>query len=413
MDNLTKILGQGLPAELVAQLQEAFDKKVSEAREEAEMQVREELAQRFEHDKDQLVEAMDRALTDVITTYETQKAGEIASLREAQEKFHSGLAEAKRSYRARINEHVGKTNDFVSQHLAEEVKNMRVERAALAEARIKATENVEAIKAKLTEAHNAHVKKIDEFVVSQVSRELNEFDQDRRALVETRAKLVSESRRKLQETQKRFVKEAATKLDTVISQQLATEVKQLHEDIERNRQNHFGRKIFEAMAAEFMGSYFAEGTEVRKLQSILEANETELSTAKAALAEAQQVSEAAGRKARLAEERSERARVMSELLSNLRGEKRAVMEGMLDSVKTPELRKSFTRFLPLVTENATSSKAPLPAPKSRAPLAETRAPRVVTGDQRPNRLTESSSAVETPELDAIASVVRLAGITKN
>ena len=411
MANLKDILGSGLPEELATQLQEAFDKKVAEARSEAETQVREELAQRYEHDKDQLVEAMDRALTDVITTYESKKADEIKSLREAQEKFHIGLKEGRQSYRARINEHVGKTNDFISKQLAEEVKNLRTERAALAEARVKSAESVNAIKAKLTEAHNSHVKKIDEFVVSQVSRELNEFDQDRRALVETRAKLVSESRRKLDETQKRFVKEAATKLDTVISAQLASEVKQLHEDIERNRQNHFGRKIFEAMSAEFMGSYFAEGTETRRLQNILESREGELAQAKQRLNESEAKSEAATRKVRLAEERSERSRVMSELLSNLRGEKRAVMEGMLDTVKTVDLRKSFSRFLPLVTENATTTKAP--APKARAPLAEERAPRVVTGDHRSNRLSESLSEAEKPELDAIASVVRLAGITKN
>ncbi len=415
MDNLTNILGQGLPAELVAKLQEAFDVKVTEAREAAEMQVREELAQRYEHDKNELVEAMDRALTDVVTTYETQKAGEIAALREAQEKFHKGLHEAKSSYTARLSEHVSKANGFVSKHLAEEVKTLRVERASLAEARVKANESIEAVKSKLTEAHNAHVKKIDEFVMAQVGRELNEFDQDRRALVETRAKLVSESRRKLQETQKRFVKEAASKLDAVISGQLATEVKQLHEDIERNRQNHFGRKMFEAVVAEFMGSHFSEGSEVRKLQTMLEGAQAELSSAKQQLTESSERSDAAARKAKLAEDRSERARVMSELLSNLRGEKRAVMEGMLDSVKTPELRKSFSRFLPLVTESATTRKpvAAAPQAQTRAPLAEARAPRVVTGDQRSNRLSETLAA-EKPEIDEqLSTVVRLAGIHKN
>ena len=414
MDNLNNILGQGLPAELVAKLQEAFDTKVNEARELAETQVREELAQRYEHDKNELVEAMDRALTDVVTTYETQKAGEIANLREAQEKFHKGLNEAKTTYAGRLSEHVGKANGFVSKHLAEEVQALRAERASLAEARVKANESVETIKAKLTEAHNAHVKKIDEFVMAQVGRELNEFDQDRRALVETRAKLVSESRRKLQETQKRFVKEAASKLDAVISGQLATEVKQLHEDIERNRQNHFGRKMFEAVVAEFMGSHFAEGTETRKLQTMLEGAQAELSSSKQRLAESEERSDAASRKAKLSEERSERARVMSELLSNLRGEKRAVMEGMLDTVKTPDLRKSFSRFLPLVTETA-MTKRPIAAPQSqtRAPLAEARAPRVVTGDQRSNRLSETLAA-EKPEIDEqLSTVVRLAGIHKN
>ena len=55
---------------------------------------------------------------------------------------------------------------------------------------------------------------------------------------------------------------------------------QLHEDLENNRQNMFGRRIFEAVAAEFMTSYLAEGTEIRKLQSILAEKEQALSDGK-------------------------------------------------------------------------------------------------------------------------------------
>jgi hypothetical protein len=122
------------------------------------------------------------------------------------------------------------------------------------------------------------------------------------------------------------------------------------------------------------------------------------------------VSEAAARKARLAEDRAERSKIMSELLSNLRGEKRAVMEGMLESVKTPELRKSFERFLPMVLNEQKKS-----VPKSQI-LSEDKArqSRVVTGDSRPNRLIESVQASDETELtEELAQVVRLAGIHKN
>src|SRR3712207_8324907 len=42
----------------------SFDKKVAEAREEAEMSIREEFAARYEHDKSNLVKAMDLMLTE-------------------------------------------------------------------------------------------------------------------------------------------------------------------------------------------------------------------------------------------------------------------------------------------------------------------------------------------------------------
>jgi hypothetical protein len=412
-NTLSSILGKDvLPPELVTSLQEAFDKKVAEAREEAEVSVREELAQRFEHDKDRLVEAMDHAITDVIQSYEAQKAEEINRLREAQEKFHSGLKEARRAYRQRMNEHLSSANTFVAKHLAEEVKAIRSERKKLAEARVKAAADVESIKTRLAEAHNRHVKKIDEFVVGQLTGELNEFNQDRRALVETRAKLVAEHRRKLEETQRRFVKESAKKLDQAITAQLRDEMVQLHEDIERNRQNNLGRKMFDAFLGEFMSSYFSEGTEARKFQDMLEGANAELTSTKARLAEAEAKAETVVRKAQLSEARAERAKIMSELLSNLRGEKRAVMEGMLETTKTGDLKKSFERFLPLVTTGAGVARKPSQPAKvlSESPKAK---PALVTGDQRSNRLIESVAAAETSEFDELATIVHLAGIQKN
>jgi hypothetical protein len=88
MDNLANILGEsGLPAEMVTSLQEAFDKKVAEAREEAELSIREEFATRFEHDKATFVEAMDRMLSDVVQKTEEAKAAEIAKLKETHTKL--------------------------------------------------------------------------------------------------------------------------------------------------------------------------------------------------------------------------------------------------------------------------------------------------------------------------------------
>lgn len=414
---LANIIGEGvLPEELVASLEEAFNarvaEKVSEAREEAELAIREELAQRYEHDKDALVEAMDRAITDVVQHYESQKADEIAKLQEAQEKFQNGLKEAKAEYKTKLREHLSQTNRFIAENLAGEVKEMRAERKSLAETRVRAAQELADVKAKLSEAHNTHVKKIDEFVVNQVSKELNEFAQDRRALVETRAKLISESRKKLEETQKRFVKESAEKLDQFVSGQVADEMKQLHEDLERNRQNQFGRRLFEAMAAEFAASYYSDGTEAKKVQAMLESVQAELAQTKEKLAETSAATDAATRKARLAEDRAHRSQIMSELLSNLRGEKRMVMEGMLESVKTPELRKSFERLLPVVLNE--TAKKPVKAAKvlNEETQEAPKQTRVVTGDQRSNRLVESIAAEEAADETEIAQVVRLAGIKK-
>jgi len=168
----------------------------------------------------------------------------------------------------------------------------------------------------------------------------------------------------------------------------------------------FGRRIFEAVAAEFMTSYLSEGTEIRKLQDVLEARESALTEAQTKLDEALKESQQASRKIRLAEDRAVRTKVMSELLSNLRGDKRLVMEGMLETVRTDSLRTSFDKLLPVVLDETTRLK-----PIAKKVLTErVEKPTVITGGQRANRLAEAAEA-EALDIDPdIAQVIRLAGI---
>ena len=411
---LANILGsETLPEEMVTALQEAFEKKVAEAREEAEMSIRGEFAARYEHDKANLVEAMDRMLTDVVEKHETAKAAEIAKLSEAKGKLDSSIKEARKLYKSKLSEHIKVAEKFVLTQLAKQVKSLTESKKKLDAKQKKLDEAFASVKNNMQKDYTSRVKKIDEFVVRQVSKELKEFDQDHRALVETRVKLIAESKQKLKETQKRFVAEAAKKVEVAINESLKREMTQLHEDLEANRQNMFGRRIFEAVAAEYMTSYLAEGTEIRKLQTVLESKEKELAHTKTKLDETAQAHEAFARKVKLAEDRAARAKVMNELLSNLRGEKRSVMESMLETTKTEALRTTFERLLPIVL-----SEGRKPQPVQKKVLSEREAPvrRVssVTGD-RNSRLRESAQAENDADNEndtEIGTIVRLAGIQK-
>jgi hypothetical protein len=83
------------------------------------------------------------------------------------------------------------------------------------------------------------------------------------------------------------------------------------------------------------------------------------------------------------------------------------MEGMLESVKTPELRKSFDRLLPIALNESGSAK---PAKAAQVLEEAPKQTRVVTGDQRTNRLVESIAAEAAADETELAQVVRLAGI---
>lgn len=409
-NNIKKLFGDELPAEVVASLQEAFDKKVVEVREQAEMSVREEFSRRYEADKENLVEAIDRMLTDTIQKQEADKTAAVAKFTEARTAFRKAIKESRKTFQTKLVEQNDASRAVVTKKLKEEILKLREQKQALATERLAYADKLATVKESLAATQAKRLKKIDEFVVRQVEKEMKEFLVDHKALVATRLKLVTEGKKRLRETQTRFVKEAAKKVERSINQTLRSEMGQLHEDLERNRQNMFGRRIFESVAAEFMTSYLAEGTEIRKLQNVLESREKALAEAKAKLTESEKQGQVASRKARLAEDRAVRTKVLSELLTNLRGEKRTVMEGMLETVKTDALRVTFNKLLPVVLDE-TAGKPAAKKVLQETSRVEKRVPTtVVTGDQRANRLVEAEQAEQDAIDPDIAQVIRLAGL---
>ncbi len=469
MDNIVKKLFEAglLSEEDQTTLQESFDARVTtavtEAREQAVQQVREEMSQRFEHDKNTLVEAVDKMLTDVVQKYESGQATQAAKLREAQERLVAARAELKTSYQTRIKEHakvlesfvmnklsseLGEFNEdksavaemrvklaalvaenktankarlkeqmsvmrkFVVEKLDAEMTSLRNQQTALAEAKIELQAQVDAERTQMQESYNARVQKMDKFVVQKIAEELSEFQADKRALVEKKVELVTEARAKLAATQRNFVKEAAKLVDVKVTGALKSELTQLHEDLERNRQNMLGRRIFEAIAAEFKTSYLNEGTEVKRLEAMLAEQATVLKAAETKLLESKTATEAANRKATLAEEAAKRTKTMSELLSPLTREKQAVMQELLGTVKTAQLREAFTKYLPAVLNEGGKKNAPqsrqslTEAPKEKSTVS-------ITGDQRVNRLLETVQAEDSEVVSTeTATILKLAGLKK-
>jgi hypothetical protein len=229
--------------------------------------------------------------------------------------------------------------------------------------------------------------------------------------------MVAEGRKKLMETQQRFITEAASKVEKFVEENLRANLADLHEDIERNRQAHFGQEIFKAFVAEFMASHYADDTEARKLQNVVESKDAEVAAAKTALELAEQkLIEAnakvdqVSRKVQFAEERVERTKIMSELLSPLKGEKRAVMENLLGTTKTTELRKAFNRLLPVVLSETTRKSETTSAVinEGKTKVVENR---TVTGDRVRNpRLVESENQQMNAENQEIALIKHLAGL---
>jgi hypothetical protein len=341
-------------------ISEAWEAKMTEAREQVRAELREEFAQRFEHDKSVMVEALDRMVTDGL-------AAEIQAV--AAEK--QSLAEDRVKFQAKMKESSTKFNDFMVTKLAEEIGELRKDR----------------------KAHNEGLEKLEKFIVRALAEEITEFAQDKRELVETKVRLVSEARNKLEGLKARFVKESANKMSKAVSQHLKQELTQLHEDIKVARENNFGRRIFEAYAAEFGATHLNENAEVRKLKSLVAAKDQQLSEATQIVKKAKTLVESKEREIRVIKESNQRANVMDELLSPLNKEKQEVMKNLLESVQTSRLKNAYEKYLPAVLADT--------SPKARKVISESI--REVTGDK-------TVPAAQQDDRSNVIDIKRLAGL---
>ena len=300
------------------EINEAWETKLNEAREQARVELREEFAQRYEHDKSVMVEALDKMVTEGL-------AAEIQAV--AAEK--QALAEDRVRFQRKMNESATKFNGFLVSKLAEEIGELRKDR----------------------KMHTEGLAKLENFMVHALAREIQEFAADKRDVVETKVRLVREARSKLEGLKARFVKESADKMSQAVSRHLKAELTHLQEDIKVARENNFGRRIFEAYASEFGATHLNEKAEVRKLYSALSRKDQQLAEAIKLTQKAKVVVESKERELRMIKESNERDSTMEMLLSPLNKEKRDVMRNLLESVQTNRLKNAFEKYLPAVLED--------------------------------------------------------------
>jgi hypothetical protein len=364
MDSLKPLLSSYLINEDAQQaINEAWESKLAEAKEAAKAEIREEMAQRYAHDQSVMVEAMDKMVTESLVN-------EIKLIKEERQ----ALVEDRVKFQAKIKEDTKKYNKFLVSKLAEEIGELRRDRTS----------------------HQNGLAKLESFVVKALSREINEFAQDKRSVVETKVKLVREARSQLEGLKRKFVKESSQRLSHSVSKHLKAEINQLHEDIKVARENNFGRRIFEAYAAEFGATYLSENTEIRKLHDIIVAKEYQLDEAKKVNREARVLVENKERELRMVKETNLREQTLQELLAPLNREKREVMSNLLESVQTPRLKNAFEKYLPAVLEDRSR--------KSNRTLTESVS--VATGD----KTVRESVIEEDISVDNVVELKRLAGL---
>lgn len=316
MSQFTEMLGGAVLSEEVREnINAAWEKHLSESREEVTAELREEFASRYEHDKGQLIEAMDKLMQDTISA----GASDLKSLREE--------AVAQRTkYAAKIKEDTALLQKLVTETLAREVAELRSDRAS----------------------SKAAIAQLEEFALRKLTGELNELHEDHKSLVNARVKLVAEGRKAIEEAKSAFVKKASEKVNAIVAETFKKEITQLKTDIREAKENNFGRKIMEAFAAEFMASKFADGTAVSQLNRSIVEIQGQLKEAQAVIEKKEAVISESLRRQRIAEDQAQRVRVMQDLCAPLSKDKRGIMEELLESTETSKLKDQFQKFLPSV-----------------------------------------------------------------
>jgi hypothetical protein len=365
-DAIKPLLESGLiDSDVGQQLNEAWESKLMEAREQVRAELREEFAQRYEHDRIVMVEALDKMVTDSLSEEIEEFRAEKAAMNEdrvkAQQKLHESAT---------------KFNNFMVTKLAEEIKELRSDRIIAKESQ----------------------QKLEQFIVHALAREIKEFAQDKQAVVEAKVKLVAEGRQQLEALKARFVAESAKKLSAAVAGQLKGEMSQLKEDIKVAKENNFGRRIFESFASEFSVTHLSEKQETRKLMQALAQKDAQLAESRKQIDHTKKLVESKEREVRIIKESNQREKLMGDLLGTLNEEKAKTMQNLLESVQTTKLQAAFDKYLPAVLNTGSDKKSVKQA------ITESRITEA-TGDKSAKQETE----VEYVK-DNVIDIKRLAGL---
>ena len=324
IDAISKLVESGAISEDVQKsISEAWDSKIKENKETVGAELREEFAKRYEHDKGNMIEAVDKMMGEKLS----EEISKFVEDRKA-------LAQEKIAYKENVGKHSAKLESFILNKLSEELKELHGDRKNVHE----------------------NFKKMEEFVVGALAKEIKEFHEDKKGVVETKVKLVAEAKKQMAKMKEAFITRSAKVVESAVNKKLAEELKALKEDITSAREINFGKKIFEAFASEYQNSYLNEKSETSKLMKVVDETTLKLKDAEKVIEEKQAVIESKIVESKRQADLMERKEKMAEMLKPLGKEKSEVMSQLLESVSTAKLEASFNKYLPHVMADKAVTK---------------------------------------------------------
>jgi len=361
LDALKTLFENNIVSDTVRQeIEEAWNSKVKENRLQVTAELREEFAQKYQYDKDLMVEAVDKMVSEKLEA-------EMAELVEDRKQ----LIEAKTKYIRAIKENTKVWKTFVAQNLAKEVKELHEDQKSMAD----------------------KFKVLEDFVVETLAAEIAEFQIDKKDLAETKVRLVREAKSHFAKLKTKFVESSADKVSSIVDKVLNRELSQLKEDIHAARKNDFGRRLFESFATEYQSSYLNEKSETAKLLKVINIKDNQLAEAKKIVSKQKIVVANKDKEIKTKHESINRQTIINDLVTPLNKSQKEIMLDLLEGVQTDRLKNSFQRYLPTVLEEKTVQQ-------KKAIITEGKE---ITGNKKQQEMTTGAR-------DNVIDIRRLAGL---
>lgn len=323
LEAIKPLLDSGLLTEEAQnQIEKAFSARLDEARTEIASELRSEFANRYEHDKAVMVEALDKMVSETLTS-------EIEKINEEKNQLVADRAK----FVAEMKNKSNKFEAFLGEQLKKEINEFVNDRKIQQDALVK----------------------MEKFIVRALAEELTEFAEDKKDLINTKVKLIAEAKGRFDELQKQFIARGSKLVESAVTNTLKAELRQLKEDIKVARENNFGRKIFEVFASEFSATHLNENAELRKLKKEFANMASKLDEATRVADEKSKLVESKDREIAVIKHTIKREQKLNEMLKPLAAEKASVMSSLLENVSTDRLEDAFKKYLPAVM-NGSSAK---------------------------------------------------------
>jgi hypothetical protein len=286
-------------------------------------ELREEFAKKYEHDKAQMVEAVDAMVNEKLQA-------EIAEFAEDRKQ----LAEQKAKYAIKMQEDSANLKGFVFERLKSEINELHADQKVMAE----------------------NFTKLEDFVVDALSKEIAEFNEDKQDVAETKVRLIREAKAHFEKIRTKFITKSAEAVTTIVEKTFKNEISQLREDIDAARKNDFGRRLYESYAQEYSQSFLNEKGETAKLLKVVDTTKLQAEEAKKNAEEMKAKVEAKEAEIVSLKESAEREAVINDLIKPLNTEQKDIMTNLLESVETGKLEKQFEKYMPAVINGNTPAK---------------------------------------------------------